>query len=194
MDECDGDLRCGADARRTAAIQSGQRRLRRRYVISVTAGVTTDIASLLGWLTGAILSNGTAAQTISTNLNTLLNLTNNFGSFCFTSALAPTLSTIESAANWNNALTPNNQFMFLVAITPANASAWAAALALIGGCGGVIVSPQPGAYAEMEPMMILAATQYDYPARNSMQDYMFQVFADTASVTTGALQTTYDAR
>jgi hypothetical protein len=160
-------------------------------VVSVTAGSITDMAGPLGWLTGAILSNGTAAQTITTNLNNLINLTNNFGSFCFTTALAPVLATIEAAANWNNSLTPNNQFMFLVSITAANASTWCAGLATIGGCAGVLVSPQAGAYSEMEPMMILAAT--DYTKRNSVQNYMYQEFNDTASVTTGALQATYDA-
>jgi hypothetical protein len=81
--------------------------------------------------------------------------------------------------------------MFPVSITAANASTWCAGLATIGGCAGVLVSPQAGAYSEMEPMMILAAT--DYTKRNSVQNYMYQEFNDTASVTTGALQATYDA-
>ncbi|WP_143393544.1 DUF3383 domain-containing protein [Fimbriiglobus ruber] len=43
----------------------------------------------------------------------------------------------------------------------------------------------------MAPMMILAAT--DYTQRNSVQNYMFQIFALTPSVTTSASQQTYDA-
>ena len=160
--------------------------------ISITAGTTTDVASLLGWLTGAVFSNGTAAQTISTSLNNLINLTNNFGSFCFTTALAPVLATIEAAATWNDSLTPNNQFMFSVSVTAANAAAWYAALKNIGGCAATLVSPQAGSYSEMEPMMILAATQYAEPARNSVQDFMYQVFNDTASVTDGTHQALYD--
>lgn len=158
--------------------------------ISVVAGVTLDVAGAIGWLTGAILSNGTAAQTITTNLNNLIALTNNFGSFCFTTALAPVIATILSAANWNNSLTPNNQFMFGISITAANASVWSADLLAIGGCYGVLVSPLSGAYSEMEPMMILAATNYS--ARNSVQNYMFQQFADTASVTNATNQALYD--
>lgn len=159
-------------------------------VISVTAGVTTDVAGPLGWLTGAILSNGTAAQLIAANLNSLINLTNNFGSFCFTTALAPTLTTIEAAATWNNSLTPNNQFIFSISVTAANATAWSAALLATGGCALNLVSPLAGAYTEMEPMMILGATNYS--ARNSVQNYMFQQFADTPSVTTAANQALYD--
>ncbi len=236
--------------------------------VSVVAGTTVDVAGAIGWLTGAIISNGSAAQTISASLNSLINLTNNFGSFCFTyenyqraivtasittagvmsvsavtagtlgvgniltgtgvtagtviSALgtgtggdgtytvspAPSgsvtseaitaampiqLTEYEQAATWNNSLTPNNQFMFLIPVSIANAASYAAALGTTGGCAAVILSPQVGAYSEMEPMMILAATQYIAPARNSVQNYMFQVFNDTASVNTGALQTTLDA-
>lgn len=235
-------------------------------VISVSAGTTVDVSALIGWLTGAIFSNGSAGQSVATNLNNLINLTNNFGSFCFESApytralltaqiattgimsvsavasgllaigdiitgtsvpsnttitgfgtgtgttgtytvsqipaslitseamtasLAAQLTEIQSAANWNNSLTPNNQFMFSIAVTAANASAWSAALLATGGCALTLLSPQAGAYSEMEPMMVLGATNYS--ARNSVQNYMFQQFNDTASVVTGANQALYDA-
>ncbi|OWK42059.1 DUF3383 family protein [Fimbriiglobus ruber] len=162
--------------------------------IAVTTAVSNDLAGPLGWLTGAILSNGTAAQSIATNLNELISVSNNFGSFTTTFALALTLSNTTAAATWNNSLTPNIQFIYSVNVTPANASTWNAALANIGGVSLTLQSPAPVAtaeYPEMAPMMILAAT--DYTQRNSVQNYMFQQFALTPSVTTSAFQQTYDA-
>ena len=158
--------------------------------IAIVAGASNDVAGPLGWLTGAILSNGNAAETITANLNNLLNISNNFGSFCYTTALNVTLTNIEAAATWNNSLTPNLQFIFSIAVTAANASSWSAGLLTTGGCALTLVSPQTGAYAEMEPMMVLAATNYN--ARNGVMNYMFRVFNDTPSVTTQANQILYD--
>ena len=165
-------------------------------VIGVQAAAANDLAGPLGWLAapsatspGTILSNGQAAQTIAASLNALTNISNNFGSFCFTQALAPTLTTIEAAANWNNSLTPNIQFMFSVQVSTANASAWSAALDGIGGCTATLASPVSTEYPEMAPMMILGAS--DYTQRNSVQNYEFQQFNLTPSVTTGAGFTTY---
>jgi len=235
-------------------------------VITVAAGTNEDVAGPLGWLTGAILSNGTNAQAVSDNLNSLIQISNNFGSLCYeygnipravvtadfytpgimsvsavtsgqlaigdilagtglptgtkivglgtgttgtgtysvntvstftlgaisiAASLPIQLSEIESAATWNNSLSPNNQFLFSVATSTANASAWAAALATTGGVCATLLSPQSGAYPEMEPMAIEAAT--DYTARNAVQNYMFQQFNDTASVTTSAQAAIYDA-
>ena len=157
--------------------------------IAVTAGVTEDVAGPLGWLTGAILSNGTAAQTLTANLNQLINLSNNFGSFCFGPSSINTLTNVEAAANWNNSLTPNIQFLFSAVVTAANASAWSAALLNIGGVSLTLQSPVSGEYPEMAPMMILAAT--NYTARNSVQNYEFQVFDLTPSVTDDADYATY---
>lgn len=162
--------------------------------VSVAAAVSNDLAGPLGWLTGAILSNGTAAQLIAANLDELIGISNNFGSITTTFALALNLTNVEAVANWNNSLTPNIQFIYSVNVTPSNASAWSAALLNIGGTTLTLQSPSPVAsseYPEMEPMMILAAT--DYNAVNSTQNYMFQTFNLTPSVTTDADQQTYDA-
>lgn len=160
-------------------------------VVSVAVATSgTDVAGPLGWLTGAIYSNGTAAQSITTALTNLYAATNNFGSFCFTTALAPTLSTVTLAAQWNNSVSPNIQFLFSVAVSAANASAWSAALLAIGGCT-MTLSPLSAEYPEMAPMMIEDAT--DYTQRNAAQNYMFQQFALTPSVTTDANANIYDA-
>lgn len=168
-------------------------------VINVQAAVSNDLAGPLGWLAtasatspGTILSNGQAAQTISASLNALIAISNNFGSFCFTNALAPSLSTIEAAANWNNSLTPNVQFLFSVQVTPSNASAWEAALNQIGGMEMTLQSPGAQAtieYPEMAPMMVLGAT--DYTQRNAVQNYEFQQFNLTPSVTNQTAFNTY---
>ncbi len=159
--------------------------------IAVTAAVSNDLAGPLGWLSAsAILSNGTAAQLIADNLTQLLTVTNNFGSFLYTSALAVSLSNIEAAASWNNALNPNIQFLYTIPVSAANASAWSAALLTTGGCT-LTLAPLSGEYPEMVPSMILAAT--DYTKRGTVQNYMFQQFNLTPSVTTDAAANTYDA-
>jgi hypothetical protein len=158
--------------------------------IVVTQAASNDIAGPLGWLTGAVVSNGTAAQTIAANFNQLIGISNNFGSFCYTTALAVTESNIVAVAEANNSLTPNIQFIFSVQVSAANASAWSAALANIGGVTLTLASPVTTEYPEMAPMMILAAT--DYTQRNAVQNYMFQQFNLTPSVTTGTSQALYD--
>ena len=158
--------------------------------VAVAAGVSNDLAGPLGWLTGAILSNGTAAQSVSDNLDALIQVSNNFGSFCHASALSLTLSQAQEAAAWNDSLDPNIQFMYSIRVTAANASAWSAALIQTGG-STMTLAPLANEYPEMCPMMIMAAT--DYTARNSVQNYMFQSFALTPSVATDADADTYDA-
>lgn len=160
--------------------------------ISVTAGVTTDLAGLLGWLPpSAILSNGTAAQTLAANLAQLNSTNNNFGSFCLGATAIQTETNIQVAANWNYSLTPNIQYLFSWVATPANSAAWQTSIAGVGGHDGNIQSPVTGEYPEMLSMAILAATNYQ--AQNSVQNYEFQQANLTPSVVTDALANTYDA-
>ncbi|OWK42196.1 DUF3383 domain-containing protein [Fimbriiglobus ruber] len=164
--------------------------------ISVAAGVTTDVAGPLGWLPSAVatpvvLSNGTAAQTLAANLNQLITINNNFGSFCFGPSSINTQANVDAAAAWNYSLTPNVQFLFCWSVSAANAAAWQSSIAGIGGHAGTLQSPVSGEYPEMFPMAILAAT--NYLARNSVQNYMFQQSNLTPSVTTDAGANAYDA-
>ncbi|HZZ80034.1 MAG TPA: DUF3383 family protein [Gemmataceae bacterium] len=157
--------------------------------IEIAAAPSNDLAGPLGWLSSkTVLSNGTAAQTLPDLLDQLIDQTNNFGSFCFTNGLALSLTTVEAAAEWNNSLNPNIQFIYSVPVTVANASSWAAALAEIGGVT-LTLAPLATEYPEMVPMMILAAT--DYNAINAVQNYEFQEFNLTPSVTTNADYQTY---
>jgi len=160
-------------------------------VISVTAGGGGgDVAAQLGWLSpSTILSDGSAAQTVTNFLVDLVQADNNFGSFAFLASLALTIDDVEDAAIWNDA--QNNDFMYSVPVSAANATAWSAAL--IGYSGVTLtLSPIADEFPELIPMMILAAT--DYNARNSTQNYMFQLNFDvTASVTSSADANAYDA-
>lgn len=154
-------------------------------VIAVAAGATTDVASLLGWLTGAILSNGQDEQTIAELLTSSVDGSNDFGSFAFVPTL--TLDEVTEAAEWNEAL--NITFMYSVPVAAADASAWSAALIDIGGTT-LTLSITADEYPEQVPMMILDATDYDRV--NSVQNYEFQIFDLTPSVTTNANADLYD--
>lgn len=155
--------------------------------ISVTAGAGgSDIAGQLGWLSPlAIFSNGAAIQTIAELLTSSTSLSNNFGSFAFVPSITNTQ--IVEAAEWN--LARNNEFMYSVRTTADNSDDIAPLLEDIGGVT-VTLAPISTEYPEQIPMMILAAT--DYNALNSTQNYMFQIFGLTPSVTTDAAADVYD--
>lgn len=85
--------------------------------ISVTAGVTNDLASLLGWLSGAILSDGVAAETITETLTNSDQASTNFGSFCFmnTGQYASGSITLAGAPAVGNTITVNGTTITYVA-------------------------------------------------------------------------------
>lgn len=157
-------------------------------LISVQAGAGgADIAAQLGWLSpNTILSNGAVTMSISSTLAQSSNASNNFGTYLF----MPTLSTaqITESAVWNNG--NNVEFMYTIPVTVSNVSAVQAAVAGVGGCT-ITLSPLTSEYPEMVPMMILAAT--DYTQRNAVQNYMFNIFDLTPSVTDDTTKDTYDA-
>lgn len=156
-------------------------------VISVAAGSGgSDVAGQLGWLTGAILSNGSALQTVTEVLNSSAEASDNFASFLFLPSLS--LDEVEEAAVWNDA--QNNKYMFCAPVSLANASLYFDALAALSGTA-VTLSLLANEYPEMVPMIILAAT--DYSRRNSAQNYMFNTFALTPSVTTTDASNAMDA-
>lgn len=156
--------------------------------ISVQAGAGgSDIAAQLGWLSpNTILSNGQVTKTISQVLAYTSSMSTNFGSFLFMPSL--TQAQIVEGATWNKA--QNVEYMFTVPVTTANVAAIQAAVAQIGGTT-LTLSNLATEYPEMCPMMILAATDYD--ARNSVQNYEFNEFILTPTVTTDTDKATYDA-
>lgn len=154
--------------------------------VAVVAAVSNDLAGPLGWLTGAIICNGSAVETPVQTLTNSIQASNNFGSFLYMPALEN--SDIVNIGTYN--ATWNNMFMFLVAVQPSNASTLMPLIINLPGIG-VTLAPLSGEYPEMEPGMIEAAT--NYLGTNSTQNYMFQEFALTPSVTTDADANTYDA-
>jgi len=156
-------------------------------VIAIAAGTGgTDIAGQLGWLTGAILSDGADAQSITDTLDESSAASDNFGSFLF----MPTLTTdeIAQAATWNDL--QNVKYQYMIRVTSSNASDINSEVIGLSGVG-LTLAPISTEYPEMLPMAILAATNYQ--ARNSVQNYMFQQATLTPSVTTNADANTYDA-
>lgn len=155
--------------------------------ISVT--VTTDpndVALRIGWGTSAVFSPGVNITSLTDTLNASADASTNFGSFLFMPALS-TAQVVEVAA-WNG--TRNVEFMYCVRCDDTNRDALGAAL--IGEAGTALTyAPTSGQFDEMVPMVVMAAT--DYTRRNSVQNYMFQVFPDlTAKVSTNALSNELD--
>jgi hypothetical protein len=79
--------------------------------------------------------------------------------------------------------------MYAVPVSLANASPYSTAVAAYSGVG-MTVSETDGEYPEQAPMMVFATT--DYSAPNSTQNYEFQQFALTPSVTDDTIADTLD--
>lgn len=158
-------------------------------VISVQQGVGgTPIAGLIGWLSGAILSNGSLAETVTDVLTNAWSTNNNFGSFDFIPVL--TLDQVTEAAAWTDSMNVRVEY-FTRVTTTGDAVTYEAALASYGGVG-ITLSPISTEYPEQIPMQILAST--DYTADNSVQDYMYYQDTNiTPSVSTDALKQQLDA-
>jgi len=153
------------------------------------AGTGTNILAngLLGWTSTAIFSNGAAAETPVETISASAAASDNFGSYEFLDSL--TLPEIVTVAQWNT--TENNAYMFLVPVLEDDAAEYYDALADYSGVAVTESGLVADEYPQMAPMLILAAT--DYSRINSVQNYMFQQFALTPTVTTTAKAITLDA-
>lgn len=158
-------------------------------VVVADAGSGTEMAALVGWLnTGTILSDGVVAESITDVLTESASASNNFGSFLFMPSL--TLDLIEEAALW--AAAQNVRFQFFHSVLEVDAQATYDVLKDIAATGIMIKSPTAiNEYPEMMPMNILAAT--DYNRRNANQNYMYQQFNITATVSDTTVSNTLDA-
>lgn len=154
--------------------------------VSVSAGGGTDVAGLLGWLDGAVLSPGAVAESITDTLTASADASNNFGSYLFLPSLS--LAQVEESAAW--CASQNVLYQYMVPVASSDRATWSAALDGYAGVGMTLRGPN-GQYHEMVPMIILAAT--DYTARNSVQNYMFQQFPTLSpTVSTTADANVYD--
>lgn len=159
-------------------------------VILVSAGTGgVSITTTIGWGVDAIFSNGSAVKTITETLNGSVAVSDNFGSFCFTTAAALTLPEVTEASTWNFA--QNVKYMFMAPPTAnlTDAASYYNALKLFGGtCLNYnIIS---GQFPEMLPMAIFAAT--DFTKINSVQNYMFYQAALDPSVSDLTTSNTLD--
>ncbi len=137
-----------------------------------TPAAGTDVAPLIGWqaTNGAIYTNGADAKTAVQTLTDMNSANNNYASFLFMGAALSDTDTAAVAA-YNKTL--NVAFMYCVAVSASNAASLAAALEGIGGTQ-LTLTKSAGQYAEMCPMIILAAT--DYERIGSAANYMYQQF------------------
>lgn len=121
----------------------------------VAGGGGTDITGLglLGWLpqssdingnfiAGSIWSTGSAVETITQTLINSNNASNNYGSFAFLTNLNITLQNVYDAAIYNQTL--NVVYMFSVAVTPTNVTAWTSIVAPgVGAVEGIGLTLSP---------------------------------------------------
>lgn len=149
-------------------------------------GVGTELLALIGWVAPfAIFADGALTETVTETLTNSANASDNFGSFLFMQTM--TIDEIVEAAEWNDL--QNFKFMYTVPVLKVDAQSYYDDLKDIGGVG-VTISETSGEYPEQDPMVILAATNYS--AANSVQNYMFQIFPQTPSVTTTAESDAFD--
>lgn len=156
--------------------------------ISVSAplsGTNILVDGKLGWTVNGIFSAGADEETVVDTVTASADASTNFGSFLFMDAI--TLEQTTDLAVWNDA--QNVAYQFLHAVLDADTSTYHTALKNYSGTGLTLLGAA-GEYPEMAPMMILAAT--DYTKTNAVQNYMFQQFALTPSVTTTAKSGTLD--
>ncbi|QEG09519.1 hypothetical protein CPT_MyoSmar_070 [Serratia phage MyoSmar] len=137
----------------------------------------SDFGALLGWnTTGAVAVAGQAADDASTAVSKSANISNNFGSFAFTTpAVALSNEDIAEIAAWNHS--QNNMYMYTLATPIGNLAALYELVKGYSGCAINITGAQND-FIEQSPAEILAATNYNNV--NSTQNYMFYSFANRA--------------
>jgi len=156
--------------------------------VAGSAGTTgTDIFSLMGWA-NAVYSDGDVAEEPIDALTASDAASDNFGSFLFQDTL--TLGQVTALANFVN--TQNVRYMYMVPVLQDDAQTYYDTLKDLAGVGLTLLDISlTDNYHEMNPMIILAAT--DYNARNSVQNYMFQMFpGQLPSVVDDSLSNTLD--
>ncbi|MDL2313391.1 DUF3383 domain-containing protein [Desulfovibrio sp. OttesenSCG-928-C14] len=140
----------------------------------------TALAGMLRWsaASGALASKGYDATSVTDTLNHSADADNNFGSFLFMANLS--MDEMAEAASF--AHLSNIQFMYCQRVGTENAAGARAALQHYDGTALTEYNPKlTGEFPEMAPMILLAAT--DYTRLNGTQNYMFQQFGLTPTVT-----------
>lgn len=146
-----------------------------------------NVDALIGW-DAPTYDLGAAPQSALDAVVCSAGATNNFGSFLFIPSLIS--DQLIEIATWN--ASQNVMFQFYVPIKNDALADMIAenCYAMLQGYAGTGVTLTNNEYHEMIPMIILAAT--DYNRRNSAQNYMFQQFGVTPTVTDTTLSDTLD--
>jgi hypothetical protein len=171
-------------------------------VIVPASGVTTatDVAAALGWYAsqGATIGDAQPLETAVAGFNRVIDLNNNFGSFCYsdTASGLMTLSDVTAIAQANAAL--NVMFMYRVLVTPSGTFSYTTVSAALIGIAGVGLEYEDTAtsgarqFVEMMPMSVQAAINFD--AVNGAVGFMYkQNGAYSPSVVSTVLSNALDA-
>lgn len=160
--------------------------------IAIRGGDETTL-SLLGWATPTY-NTGAEPEKPQDAVARTTDISNNFGSFAFIDAL--TITNVIEIAKWNAA--QNVMFQFHVPVSAKyefteRRDGYGDYYEILKGYDGtgLTYTLSPDEYHEMMPMIILAAT--DYNRRNSAQNYMFQQFSVTPTVTDTTFSNTLDS-
>lgn len=148
--------------------------------VTVITGGANDLAQSMGWAVGqGTYVPGYAADTPLTAIQRSAATSSNFGSFLYqvstfdANTPVPPDSDILAVAAWVKA--QNNKYMYLLGVTPANASRLAGVVKGYSGVSLVLYSPVTTMdWSDQIPGEILAATNYN--AANSVQNFMFYQF------------------
>lgn len=160
---------------------------------STATGLSTDVSQLLGWSTaGTVNVAGQGADNAQVAVAKSAGISNNFGSFAYTTPATPlSNSDIVSIASWND--TQNNAYIYTTATPLANLQTL---FALIKGYSGaainIISTTQPNDFIEQLPGEILGAT--DYTQKQASQNFMYyQSASRNITVTDDTTANTVDA-
>lgn len=149
------------------------------FGITLATGASAKITgNVLDVLTGFDAPSYAGNQAGLTDyLNDSTDLSNNFGSYLFMPDL--TVAQHVEVAQWN--ATQNVMYQYMVRAKEDQYTGVCKALMGYAGVGVTHYDPaNTDEYPEMAPMMVLAAT--DYTRRNATQNYMYQQFALTPTV------------
>jgi hypothetical protein len=148
----------------------------------------TDVSGLLGWNTasGGIVSNGTAAATLTETLDAAVELSNNFASFGFLQKL--NAEQIDEVGKWADG--QNNQFMYSVNVTGDD---YTTVQAAVSGYSGVALNYDAfDGYAWLMPMILTASIDWD--RANGVINFMYHQFPSIpVSVSTDQLSDKLDS-
>ncbi|MCD1124810.1 DUF3383 domain-containing protein [Jinshanibacter sp. LJY008] len=151
-----------------------------------SSGLNTDISQVIGW-SNPTYSDGAEAESPVAALTNSTNTSNNFGSFLFMDALE--WEDVVNVAKWNHA--QNITFMYTICVKASDAELAYEDLKNYSGTAVALIG-KDGEFHEMPPMIIQAAT--DYTKLNVSQNYMYQQFPLTPTVTETMISNDLDSK